>query len=425
MVLCVWGFPHKVAALQFEHAWQHPGLSRHVRGAVTRLSFVRTWQRGKFIRQKQVIGVKQNVQIVLKMLSVNPYRRMPLRLHVFDHADRFQLLPPLMEAERLTSRLEITQGSFEELEKRCAEVMAETLLDVTSAQCALCLDTMLAGTKVVRCPGCDGSSHISCAAQVFRSEGSGSGVQLLPDADAQCPKCGHAWHWRCLVSSVCRLVGSAAPPRASEDATADEPLRPRSLAVDDVGAGFEKERATIDNQASVGRQGLRSSIRPRSAGLRKGAARAAGGRRKAAKAVAVEPPHGRLGGCESPAPLQPSPTAPLGSDVSDCTAWLSSAMSATMASGSMIDLDDEDRGAALADAALDHAPAAKRRGLEVGDMSHIYGDHSSQRGSSSSSSMSPPATAGSSSIAYGGFSSLRERLSRRLGDDAVIDIDTS
>mmetsp|Transcript_16733 Transcript_16733/g.47869 ORF Transcript_16733/g.47869 Transcript_16733/m.47869 type:complete len:283 (+) Transcript_16733:65-913(+) len=219
MVLCVWGFPHKVTALQFEHAWQHPALSRHVRGEATRLSFVRACRRGKFLRQRFVMGVRQNLQVVLRMLTVSPYCRMPLRVHFFDTALRGELLPKLAETSQLPAHISMTQGCFDELEAICAEVMRRPPLDATNARCSICRGPFVAGGRLVRCPGCGAPSHVTCAAQEFPPA---PAPQLLPQGDTRCSGCSCAWTWPALVSSACRLSDAEGACLGSLDAPDDE-----------------------------------------------------------------------------------------------------------------------------------------------------------------------------------------------------------
>nr|QDO16494.1 structure-specific endonuclease subunit SLX1 [Crypthecodinium cohnii]USW07906.1 structure-specific endonuclease subunit SLX1 [Crypthecodinium cohnii] len=212
MVLCVWGFPHKVVALQFEHAWQHPGISRHVRAQASRFSFVKTWRRGNFIRQREVMGVQKNLQVVLTMLALPPYCRMPLRLHFLDRQTK-ELLPTTPAFHFLPLHMVVSQGSFDDLETAVAESLrsAQTHPNALGNRpsCRGCKDLLQSGDRLVKCPGCSACFHVRCAMRVFPSWNS---QNLLPEGTTNCPGCGHRWDWPTLVMNGSRFREARSGP---------------------------------------------------------------------------------------------------------------------------------------------------------------------------------------------------------------------
>eukprot|EP00929_Paragymnodinium_shiwhaense_P000684 TRINITY_DN100917_c0_g1_i1.p1 TRINITY_DN100917_c0_g1~~TRINITY_DN100917_c0_g1_i1.p1 ORF type:complete len:386 (+),score=101.05 TRINITY_DN100917_c0_g1_i1:55-1212(+) len=202
MVLCVWGFPTRIAALQFEYAWQHPAICRHARVAASRFSFCKLTALG---RQRLICGVAKNVQVLQEMLQVSPYCRMPLRVHQFDEgaAASSRASPGLLQEEKLPAHVVVTRGSFEDLEEICAEEFLASQRPVASESCTICAAAFKEMDRVVACGGCDTPFHVRCAARALTQE---HATMLIPADSMACPNCGRGVEWPMLVRSARRFT---------------------------------------------------------------------------------------------------------------------------------------------------------------------------------------------------------------------------
>lgn len=235
MILCVWGFPNKIAALQFEHAWQHPSISRHVRANVAHLGFCKTTPRG---RQRAVYGTSKNVQVLLEMLQHSPFCGMPLRVQIFDSDTHWSILPKLPARSQLPKHISVNHGSFDDLEHMCAELMVAMHQPVVCTVCAACREKLRALDRIVSCPGCRHAFHVSCAAQAFNAA---IGAKLMPEATGSCPSCKRVTAWPALVQSARRLERAPEPAEAEEEEHMVEEAEDSDSALED---GSEQDEAT-------------------------------------------------------------------------------------------------------------------------------------------------------------------------------------
>ncbi|CZT21288.1 related to Structure-specific endonuclease subunit slx1 [Ramularia collo-cygni] len=239
MTCLVTGFPSKIAALQFEWAWQNPNLTRHISPSsritqtkqTSRISPRTGKVRKRAARPRLCLTDRlANLHLLLRATS---FERWPLKVTFFsEDVHRMWLRWTTQQFEKLRPWIDITMD-----ESSCAPKKGQTeavpsdpspkgihaldlgytglkpqiekcreLFDVhRSVECSICCkETPSTGFGTLVCPheGCRSVSHLQCLASSFlKAEGASANGAIVPTSGS-CPTCNTKLMWIDLVRDL-------------------------------------------------------------------------------------------------------------------------------------------------------------------------------------------------------------------------------
>jgi structure-specific endonuclease subunit SLX1 len=229
MTCIVTGFPSKVAALQFEWAWQNTHATRHIDFKERTAGIAAAQKAGK--RYRPPMSLEARLKNLHRLLGVKSFRRWPLHIRFFA-SDVFELwekytrggLPELGKhhlVQLTPARIEPTTSfpKAGEPEFKVPALIQEipvayqdckayiessnVALDKGSVRCGVCKrKAEKTSTLLLVCPieGCLTISHVGCLASVFLRE-EGAQVAIIP-TQGHCPGCRTLLQWSRLVKEL-------------------------------------------------------------------------------------------------------------------------------------------------------------------------------------------------------------------------------
>ncbi|KXT12911.1 hypothetical protein AC579_10456 [Pseudocercospora musae] len=276
MTCLVTGFPSKIAALQFEWAWQNPNMTRHIdvssRIAQSRITTRispktgKTRKRAKRPRQS-LSGHLANLHLLLRS---NSFSRWPLRLTFYaedvhrvwqklltqtieklrpgistgtddlprDDIKASKPLDPTMPPENVA--IQLLAVGYERVKAQLLK--SQSIFDGDgNPKCSICHEqTPSDGAATIICPQetCSGVSHLQCLSTKFLNEESGTNSHPVIPTSGHCPTCNSQLLWIDLVKELSlrmrgekeikalfkpkRAKKSAALVAAEDESSADE-----------------------------------------------------------------------------------------------------------------------------------------------------------------------------------------------------------
>lgn len=204
MVMFVYGFPSKISALQFEHAWQHPYQTRHI---TSRITCNKT--SGRSLHHK--LG---NARL---LLSSGYFSGMNLKVQIFDQevykawcTNKFGVSIPdtilvdthFHQDERLYKGGNYDQvGEFKSKSMKSLEAYVDRSIDraADAKVCDICEKGLDAGDLLGFCfHDCHLVSHLACLRVAYQGEG------LVP-LKGECPECKRVNFWSTTVQCALKV----------------------------------------------------------------------------------------------------------------------------------------------------------------------------------------------------------------------------
>ncbi|KAI1786373.1 hypothetical protein LXA43DRAFT_59068 [Ganoderma leucocontextum] len=241
MQMIVQGFPSKLAALQFEWAWQHPHISRHLRDNDGQAVFTHS---GKFKY------LTTNVKVARNMVSSHPYNTWPLSVKLFTeeaekawvNAGKATEMPTLPVGVKVVTELEGVDGKSGKpgsgrtgpIDVSDAHFTTEHLrkgslifVPDRDLRCSICHDAVQhdgdpLATALCPTTSCTAVSHLTCLSRHFLAiEASSSSNSDIIPRGGRCASCNAYILWGDVVRGCYRRREGGVNPEAEQD-DADE-----------------------------------------------------------------------------------------------------------------------------------------------------------------------------------------------------------
>ncbi|ORY32838.1 hypothetical protein BCR39DRAFT_464113 [Naematelia encephala] len=222
MQMIVYGFPSKLAALQFEYAWQRPEKTRHLREDTT------DGQYGLLIKKDRERNMlNRKVAVVCALLALPPFSRLPLHVRFFNEdvqtlfesrrRDQAQGLPLSLSTildlggvagdtgRRVATTPGVTaiDGPIDVEDYHFRDQVWQKLITLTSTPACLICGTqvdMQDHLSYSLCPvggSCLATTHVDCLGADFVR-----GQPTLLPSHGQCPGCHEEVQWGEVIRST-------------------------------------------------------------------------------------------------------------------------------------------------------------------------------------------------------------------------------